>query len=98
MGLNVLTTTFAQEYGPKVRVNTVMPGPFHTDGTYASSRGGAFTQHAQRTLPLQRGGEPPAHVGAVRCLDSALASVTLGARSAETRVGEACVRAVKARW
>src|SRR5262249_7217690 len=32
-GVNVLTSTFAKEFGPKVRVNTVMPGPFHTDGT-----------------------------------------------------------------
>src|SRR3546814_3559099 len=78
MGLNVLTTTFAQEYGPKVRVNTVMPGPFHTDGTSAWSRGDAFTQHAQRNLPLQRGGEPPEIVGAVLFLVSELASFTTG--------------------
>jgi NAD(P)-dependent dehydrogenase (short-subunit alcohol dehydrogenase family) len=29
--LNVLTTVFAQEYGPKVRVNTISAGPFLTD-------------------------------------------------------------------
>lgn len=79
MGLNVLTTTFAQEYGPKVRVNTVMPGPFHTDGTSAWSRSEAFTQHAQRHLPLQRGGEPQEIIGAVLFLVSDLASFTTGA-------------------
>jgi NAD(P)-dependent dehydrogenase (short-subunit alcohol dehydrogenase family) len=29
--LNVLTTVFAREYGPKVRVNTISAGPFLTD-------------------------------------------------------------------
>ncbi|WP_194829867.1 SDR family NAD(P)-dependent oxidoreductase [Nocardia sp. XZ_19_231] len=29
--LNVLTTVFAQEFGPKVRVNTISAGPFLTD-------------------------------------------------------------------
>jgi NAD(P)-dependent dehydrogenase (short-subunit alcohol dehydrogenase family) len=78
-GLNVLTATFAQEFGPKVRVNTVMPGPFHTDGTSAWSRSDAFEQHARRTLPLQRGGDPPEIAGAVLFLVSDLASFTTGA-------------------
>jgi NAD(P)-dependent dehydrogenase (short-subunit alcohol dehydrogenase family) len=78
-GLNVLTATFAQEFGPKVRVNTVMPGPFHTDGTSAWSRSDAFEQHARRTLPLQRGGDPPEITGAVLFLVSDLASFTTGA-------------------
>jgi NAD(P)-dependent dehydrogenase (short-subunit alcohol dehydrogenase family) len=30
-GLNALTTAFAREYGPTVRVNTISAGPFHTD-------------------------------------------------------------------
>jgi NAD(P)-dependent dehydrogenase (short-subunit alcohol dehydrogenase family) len=79
MGLNVLTSTFAQEFGPKVRVNTVMPGPFHTDATAAWSRGEAFEQHAKRTLPLQRGGNPSEIAGAVLFLVSDLASFTTGA-------------------
>jgi len=29
--LNALTTVFAREYGPKVRVNTISAGPFRTD-------------------------------------------------------------------
>jgi NAD(P)-dependent dehydrogenase (short-subunit alcohol dehydrogenase family) len=78
-GLNVLTATFAQEFGPKVRVNTVMPGPFHTDATRAWSRTDAFAQHAQRFLPLGRAGEPSEIVGAVLYLVSDLASFTTGA-------------------
>src|SRR5262249_1032314 len=71
-GVNVLTTTFAKEFGPKVRVNTVMPGPFHTDGTRAWSRSEAFAQHAERALPLRRAGEPQEIVGAVLYLVSDL--------------------------
>jgi NAD(P)-dependent dehydrogenase (short-subunit alcohol dehydrogenase family) len=78
-GLNVLTETFAQEFGPRVRVNTVMPGPFHTEATRAWSRSDAFTQHAKRFLPLGRGGEPSEIVGAVLYLASDLASFTTGA-------------------
>ena len=78
-GLNVLTSTFAQELGPKVRVNTVMPGPFHTDATRAWSRSEEFERHAKRSLPLQRGGEPREIVGAVLYLVSDLASFTTGA-------------------
>jgi NAD(P)-dependent dehydrogenase (short-subunit alcohol dehydrogenase family) len=78
-GLNVLTATFAQEYGPLVRVNTVMPGPFHTDGTSGWSRTEAFARHARRSMPLGRGGEPPEIAGAVLFLASELASFTTGA-------------------
>lgn len=78
-GLNVLTETFAQEFGPKVRVNTVMPGPFHTDATRAWSRSDAFTRYAARTLPMGRAGNPPEIVGAVLYLVSELASFTTGA-------------------
>ena len=78
-GLHVLTETFAQEYGPTVRVNTVMPGPFHTDATAAWSRGAAFAEHARQALPLQRAGEPPEIAGAVLFLVSDLASFTTGA-------------------
>jgi len=78
-GVNVLTETFAQELGPQVRVNTVMPGPFHTEATSAWSRSDAFTQHAKQFLPLGRGGEPSEIVGAVLYLVSDLASFTTGA-------------------
>lgn len=78
-GVNTLTTTFAKEFGPKVRVNTVMPGPFHTDATSAWSRSDGFTKHAERVLPMRRGGNPPEIVGAVLYLVSDLASFTTGA-------------------
>jgi NAD(P)-dependent dehydrogenase (short-subunit alcohol dehydrogenase family) len=78
-GLNVLTETFALEFGPEVRVNTVMSGPFHTDGTKGWSRSDSFTAYAKRTLPLGRAGDPPEIVGAVLYLASDLASFTTGA-------------------
>ncbi|MFT3929339.1 MAG: glucose 1-dehydrogenase [Spongiibacteraceae bacterium] len=78
-GVNTLTITFAKEFGPKVRVNTVMPGPFHTDATSAWSRSDGFAKHAERVLPLRRGGNPPEIVGAVLYLVSDLASFTTGA-------------------
>lgn len=77
-GLHILTQTFAKEFGPAVRVNTVMPGPFHTDGTKAWSRSDAFSEHARKNLPLQRGGDPNEIVGAVLFLSSDLASYVTG--------------------
>jgi NAD(P)-dependent dehydrogenase (short-subunit alcohol dehydrogenase family) len=79
LGLTALTTTFAQEYGPEVRVNTIMPGPFHTDATADWSRSEGFAHHARTTMPMQRGGEPQEIVGAVLYLVSELASFTTGA-------------------
>jgi NAD(P)-dependent dehydrogenase (short-subunit alcohol dehydrogenase family) len=78
-GLNVLTTTFAKEFGPAVRVNTVMPGPFHTDATKSWSHSEEFARHAQSALPLKRAGDPAEIVGAVLYLASDLASFTTGA-------------------
>jgi NAD(P)-dependent dehydrogenase (short-subunit alcohol dehydrogenase family) len=78
-GLNVLTATFAKEFGPAVRVNTVMPGPFHTDATQGWSQSEAFARHAQNVLPLKRAGDPSEIVGAVLYLVSDLASFTTGA-------------------
>jgi NAD(P)-dependent dehydrogenase (short-subunit alcohol dehydrogenase family) len=78
-GVNVLTETFAQEFGPKVRVNTVMPGPFHTDATRAWSHSDGFTRQAPRILPMARAGNPPEIVGAVLYMVSDLASFTTGA-------------------
>jgi NAD(P)-dependent dehydrogenase (short-subunit alcohol dehydrogenase family) len=77
-GLHVLTQAFAKEFGPAVRVNTVMPGPFHTDGTKAWSRSEGFSQHARENLPLGRGGNPEEIVGAVLYLVSDLASFVTG--------------------
>jgi NAD(P)-dependent dehydrogenase (short-subunit alcohol dehydrogenase family) len=81
-GLNTLTQCFAKEYGPKVRVNTVMPGPFHTDGTKSWSRSDGFAEHAKKAQPLGRGGEPEEIVGAILYLVSDLSSYVTGAQLA----------------
>ncbi|MET0240723.1 MAG: SDR family oxidoreductase [Sphingobium sp.] len=78
-GLNTLTQSFAKELGPTVRVNTVMPGPFHTDGTKSWSRSDGFAEHAQKHQPLGRGGEPEEIVGAILYLVSDLSSYVTGA-------------------
>jgi NAD(P)-dependent dehydrogenase (short-subunit alcohol dehydrogenase family) len=78
-GLNLLTTTFAQEYGPEVRVNTLLPGPFHTGATAEWSRSEAFQRHAEATIPLGRAGEPHEIVGTILYLVSDLSSFTTGA-------------------
>src|SRR5262249_61924861 len=36
-GLNAITVAFANEYGPKVRVNCIMAGPFPTDNSTGRS-------------------------------------------------------------
>lgn len=78
MGLHVMTQSFAKEYGPEVRVNTVMPGPFHTDGTKSWSRSEGFAEHARKHQPLGRGGEPHEIVGAILYLVSDLSSYVTG--------------------
>jgi NAD(P)-dependent dehydrogenase (short-subunit alcohol dehydrogenase family) len=78
-GVNVLTQTFAKELGPSVRVNTLMPGPFHTEATRDWSRSEQFAQHARATLPLGRAGEPDEIVQAVLYLVGDGASFTTGA-------------------
>jgi NAD(P)-dependent dehydrogenase (short-subunit alcohol dehydrogenase family) len=71
-GLNALTLSMAREYGPKVRVNCIMPGPFLTDISKAWDLE-EFNRTAKETIALQRGGEPEEVVGA------ALSSYTTGA-------------------
>lgn len=78
-GLNILTVAFAQEYGPKVRVNCIMAGPFHTDISKSWSRTDAFTKYARESFPLQRAGEPHEVVGAALYFASPASSYTTGA-------------------
>lgn len=78
-GLNTLTVAMAHEFGPKVRVNCIMAGPFHTDISKAWSRSDGFTQHARRAFALGRAGEPDEIVGAAIYLASDAASFTSGA-------------------
>jgi NAD(P)-dependent dehydrogenase (short-subunit alcohol dehydrogenase family) len=67
-----------QEYGPKVRVNCIMAGPFHTDISKSWSRTEGFTKAAKESFPLQRAGEPYEIVGAALYLASAASSYTTG--------------------
>jgi NAD(P)-dependent dehydrogenase (short-subunit alcohol dehydrogenase family) len=78
-GLNVLTIAYAMEYGPTVRVNCIMAGPFHTDVSKGWSRTETFTRRAKSTFPLGRAGEPEEIVGAALYLASPAASFTTGA-------------------
>jgi NAD(P)-dependent dehydrogenase (short-subunit alcohol dehydrogenase family) len=78
-GLNLLTATFAHELGPKVRVNCIQAGPFHTDISKSWSRSDAFARQARATMALGRAGEPDEIVGAALYLASDAASFTTGA-------------------
>ena len=75
-GLDVLTIGFAQAYGPKVRVNTIMAGPFFTDISKAWDMP-AF-ERAASAYPLGRGGRPGEIVGAALYLASDASSFTTG--------------------
>ena len=76
-GLNAITRSFAYAYGPKVRVNCIMAGPFLTDISKAWDLE-VFNKNAKKTIPLQRGGEPEEIVGAALYLASDMASYTTG--------------------
>lgn len=75
-GLNTLTAGFAQAFGPSVRVNTIMAGPFFTDISKAWDLEG-FESIANR-FPLRRGGEPHEIVGAALYFASSASSFTTG--------------------
>jgi NAD(P)-dependent dehydrogenase (short-subunit alcohol dehydrogenase family) len=76
-GLNAMTEAFAYAYGPKVRVNCIMPGPFLTDISKAWDMK-AFNERA-RHFALGRGGEPDEIVGAALYFASDASSYTTGA-------------------
>lgn len=75
-GLDVLTAGYARALGPKVRVNTLMAGPFFTDISQAWDLA-AFDAYA-KSFPLQRGGRPEEVVGAALYLASDASSFTTG--------------------
>lgn len=77
-GVNALTEALADAYGPKVRVNCIMPGPFLTDISKAWDME-AFAARARDNIALHRGGEPEEIVGAALYLASDHASYTTGA-------------------
>jgi len=76
-GVNAMTEAFAQAFGPKVRVNCIMPGPFLTDISKAWDMA-AFERQAQQ-FALRRGGQPEEIVGAALYFASDASSFTTGA-------------------
>lgn len=73
--LNAMSRSLAAEYGPKVRVNTLSPGPFLTDIAKA------WTAEARETAEnaLGRPGHPEEIVTAALCLASPASTFTTGA-------------------
>jgi NAD(P)-dependent dehydrogenase (short-subunit alcohol dehydrogenase family) len=76
--LNAMTFGIARAYGPRVRCNVIMPGPFLTDITRSWDMA-AFTERARGSIPLRRGGQPDEIVGAALYLASDASSYTTGA-------------------
>jgi NAD(P)-dependent dehydrogenase (short-subunit alcohol dehydrogenase family) len=77
-GLNALTAALAKEYGPTVRVNCIMAGPFHTDLTSSWSRSEEFARRSQ-SIALRRAGDPSEIVGGALYLAGPDATFTSGA-------------------
>jgi len=77
-GLNALTRSFAAAYGPKVRVNCIMAGPFLTDISQAWDMD-AFNARAKASIPMQRGGQANEIVAAALYFAGEGASFTTGA-------------------
>ena len=70
-----MTRSLAAEYGPKVRVNTLSPGPFLTD----ISKAWPPEKREQATNALARPGDPTEIVSAALFLASPASSFTNGA-------------------
>lgn len=77
-GINSLTRSLAAAFGPTVRVNCIVPGPFLTDISKAWDMH-TFTEHAKAAYALGRGGEPHEIVGAALYFASSASSYTTGA-------------------
>ena len=76
-GLNAITRSFAFAYGPKVRVNCIVAGPYFTNISKAWDME-AFEKRAKTSLALGRGGQPDEIVGAALYLASDTSSFTTG--------------------
>jgi NAD(P)-dependent dehydrogenase (short-subunit alcohol dehydrogenase family) len=76
-GLHILTEGFAQEFGPKVRVNTVQPGPFLTD--IAANWGPGAKEELESVVALGRCAEASEAVGAVMFFATSASSYATGA-------------------
>ena len=77
-GLNTLTEGFAKAFGPSVRVNCIMAGPFLTD-IAEGSWGPAAREHGMPHHALGRAGEPEEIVGAALYFATDVSSYTSGA-------------------
>ncbi|MEY3806623.1 MAG: hypothetical protein RIR69_1435 [Actinomycetota bacterium] len=75
--INTLTVGLARTYGPHVRVNCIVPGPFLTDISKAWDLE-QFNARAKQAYSMQRGGEPHEIVGAALYLASDASSYTTG--------------------
>jgi NAD(P)-dependent dehydrogenase (short-subunit alcohol dehydrogenase family) len=73
--LNAMTRSLATEYGPKVRVNTLSPGPFLTD----ISKAWTEERREKSDNAVGRPGNPPEIVTAALFLASPASSFTTGA-------------------
>ncbi len=73
--LNAMTRSLAAEYGPKVRVNTLSPGPFLTD----ISKAWPEEQRETSNNALGRNGHPEEIITAALFLASPASSYTTGA-------------------
>jgi len=76
-GLNALTEAFAHAFGPNVRVNCIMAGPFLTDISKAWDP--KMVEYMRQTSDLRRAGNPDEIVGAALYFASAASSFTTGA-------------------
>jgi len=76
-GVNNLTYGLARTFGPKVRVNCIVPGPFLTDISKAWDME-SFEKSAKTGFALQRGGEPDEIVGAALYFASDASTYTTG--------------------
>ena len=76
-GVNAMTVGLAHAFGPEVRVNAIMPGPFLT--TIARAWDMDLFAERARTFPLRRAGAAEEIVGAALYLASDASSYTTGA-------------------
>jgi NAD(P)-dependent dehydrogenase (short-subunit alcohol dehydrogenase family) len=60
-GLNAMTEAFADAYGPTVRMNSILPGPFLSDFSKAWDME-AISNRAEIAIAMQRGRRPEAVV------------------------------------
>jgi NAD(P)-dependent dehydrogenase (short-subunit alcohol dehydrogenase family) len=75
-GVNAMTVGLAHAFGPTVRVNAIMPGPFLT--TIARNWDMDLFAERARTFPMRRAGEAQEIVGAALYLASDASSYTTG--------------------